>query len=436
MLVTIRTNQNQNYIYMNSSTLNLTKITSNHVVVHFGVFQKELQIRINNDINSNTIIVPAKLTELITIPDLPYESYFNDNRIYIGPIIGLMPSNYYYNNLNGLLPRFTNYNHIKGLIIIFQQRHIDIDSATVEGYYYEPLAKEFIKGIFPCPAAIYSRIPIEKGMYEHLNTNLNIPIFNYPYNINKTQFHKIISSHPTLEQHLPKTVAYSANNKNLSKMLQTLRSVYLKPTNLSRGRGIYHIRKVKKGYYLTNQYGTRLFYKTTLLLNESVQKRITRDYLIQEDIPFKHGANKVDFRAYFQKNKDKQWQYSGLEAKIAKKGSIISNSKYRQSMLVGEKALMSIYKMSGFQAYRKMQELKKLCIEALNFIESNGYHLGDAAIDLIIDKNHKIWLLEVQLNYAAEKKTLRSLDEQHVLPAILPTPFYYAKALAGFTAKK
>ena len=420
---------------MNSATLNLTKITSNYAILHFGVLQKELQIRINNDIDSSTIIVPAKFTELITIPDLPFESYINGNHIYIGPVLGLMPSNHYYTNLEALLPRFTNYNRIKGLIIIFQQQHINKDTATIEGYYYAPLTKEFIKGSFPCPSAIYSRIPIQKQMHEYLNTRLKIPIFNYPYNINKTQFHKIISAHPTLKQNLPATVVYSTNNRNLAKMLHSLKRVYLKPTNLSRGRGIYHIRKAKNGYYLTNQFGTRFFYKTILLLNKAVQKRITRDYLIQEDIPYKHGANKVDFRAYFQKNANMHWQYSGLEAKIAKKGSIVSNSKYRQSMLIGEKALMSIYKMGGFQAYRKVQELKKLCIEALTFIEANGYHLGDTAIDLIIDKHHKIWLLEVQLNYAADKKALRSLDEQHILPVILPMPFYYAKALADFATK-
>ena len=49
-----------------------------------------------------------------------------------------------------------------------------------------------------------------------------------------------------------------------------------------------------------------------------------------------------------------------------------------------------------------------------------------------MDKDCKIWLLEVQVNYAAEKKANRTIDEQQVFPDILPTPFEYAKALAGF----
>jgi hypothetical protein len=65
-------------------------------------------------------------------------------------------------------------------------------------------------------------------------------------------------------------------------------------------------------------------------------------------------------------------------------------------------------------------------------MENDRNHLGDAAVDLVIDENNKVWLLEVQLNYAAEIKAKRTEDEQLILPSILSTPFEYAKALAGY----
>jgi hypothetical protein len=65
-------------------------------------------------------------------------------------------------------------------------------------------------------------------------------------------------------------------------------------------------------------------------------------------------------------------------------------------------------------------------------MEKQGYLLGDAAVDFILDKSANLYLLEVQINYAAEIKAFRDEDEQRVLPCVLPTPFEYAKALAGF----
>lgn len=65
-------------------------------------------------------------------------------------------------------------------------------------------------------------------------------------------------------------------------------------------------------------------------------------------------------------------------------------------------------------------------------MEQQGFKLGDVAIDFIIDGNLKVWLLEVQINYAAEIKALRTEDEQAILNKILPTPLEYAKALTVF----
>lgn len=98
----------------------------------------------------------------------------------------------------------------------------------------------------------------------------------------------------------------------------------------------------------------------------------------------------------------------------------------------GKTALKEIYNLNESGAERKIREITKVCARILKVMEKYGNHIGDAAVDMIIDKDHKIWILEVQLNYAAEIKAFRGEDEQQILPAILPTPFEYAKILAGF----
>ncbi len=157
-----------------------------------------------------------------------------------------------------------------------------------------------------------------------------------------------------------------------------------------------------------------------------------KKYIVQQEIPFNSSGNKIDFRVYFQKDITKNWKYSGMETKVAKKGSIISNSKNRERIIPGATALKEIYQLNKNQMEQKIKEITQLCIEVLKLMENDRNHIGDAAVDLVIDENNKVWLLEVQLNYAAEIKANRTEDEQLILPKILPTPFEYAKALAGF----
>lgn len=143
-------------------------------------------------------------------------------------------------------------------------------------------------------------------------------------------------------------------------------------------------------------------------------------------------GNKIDYRIYLQKDYSKNWKYSGMETKVGQKNSIISNSRNRERILAGESALKGFYQLNDAQVQQKVEEITNLCIRVLKIMEKRGHQLGDAAVDLVIDQNQKVWLLEVQINYAAEIKANREADERRVLPFVLPTPFEYAKALTGF----
>jgi len=132
------------------------------------------------------------------------------------------------------------------------------------------------------------------------------------------------------------------------------------------------------------------------------------------------------------KDQNNEWFLSGMESKVAKEGSIISNFINRESMMPGEKALQQYFQLDS----EKIEQLKRIIFElskkTIIEIEKSGYNVGETAIDLIIDEELNIWLLEAQLNFAAEKKLIRSEAEQLVLPIILPAPFLYAKKLTGF----
>ncbi|UPG65806.1 YheC/YheD family protein [Metabacillus endolithicus] len=167
------------------------------------------------------------------------------------------------------------------------------------------------------------------------------------------------------------------------------------------------------------------------ILNNQLIKKKT--YIVQEEIPtFNKDRNKIDFRLYIQKDYTMQWRFSGIETKVGHKDSIIANSKKRQDIIPGDQALQEFYGLSQDQSLKKIEDMTDVCIRILRIMEKKGHKLGDACFDLVVDKDGKFWVLEPQLNYAAEIKQFREEGERRVLPDILPTPFEYAKALARF----
>lgn len=420
-------------ICLSSNTLEKVGIKSKTVKLHFGAFTKNFNLKIDNNLALGTIKLPKNLSDVISIPDLPFETYLEGEHLFIGPVIGFLVLPLYYKDPKLQLLRFSNYPNVNGLVFLFKESMINKKNKTITGYYYDPDKKDFVPGIFPLPSVVFNRTPITVKLYKYFKHNMVRYIFNYPYgNSNKLFFWERMSKYPNIKDHLPKTTKY-VNINSLIKMLNKFNSVYLKPTRLAGGNGILYIKKVNDGYLLADIFGGQEHLKNIPELAKALKGKLlrNRNYIIQQEIEALFG-NKIDFRAYFQKDQEKKWAFSGLETKVAKEGSIISNSKNRKKIVAGKVALKEIYNLDENTIEDKIKEITEICTMVLKIMEKQGRNLGDAAVDLIIDKNTKIWLLEVQVNYAAEIKANRTPDEQEVLPKILPTPFLYAKVLAGF----
>lgn len=416
-----------NSIHVNEFTQKEININSNKIMLHFGQISKELSLIIDNQIPDYQLLIPQNTFDHIIIPDLPYDCYLKEeNNLYLGPVIGFIPQKMFYNNPQKMLMRFSRYEEIGGLIFLFRPININRENKTIEGYYFDPINKQLIMGLFPFPNVVYNRIPLSKE-----TATLFKNIFNYPNNISKLKFWSLLRNHPDLESHIPNTMKYK-NIKSLLQMVESCNSIYLKPFNSAQGRGILHLKKNVEGYQLTDGSFNSIVIKDNKQLKKILKKKLKGTYLVQQEIFSIIAGKKIDFRVYLHKDQNKEWFLSGIEAKIAKEGSIISNFKNREYMMPGEKALQEHFQLDS----NKIDQLKiiifELCKKAITEIEKAGYKIGETAIDLILDEELKIWLLEAQLNFATEKKLARSEDEKLVLPTILPAPFIYAKALSGF----
>lgn len=432
--IVLDNNCRPNLVYLSDETLKQLSINSGSITLHFGTLTKQLKIVINNDLEPGRLIIPKEPSPGIIIPDLPYDHYFKKNHLFLGPVIGYLVVQRYFENPHLVSLRFINYDKIRGLIFLFRPNTINSNNNTIWGKYYDPQTKTFIKGTFPYPSVIFNRNPLSRNTYNLLKNHVG-NIFNYPFfNTNKWSFCNWMSKEPSISEHLPETTEFTGMDSLLT-ALNKHHAVYLKPTNLSQGRGILHVSKSGPNYLLSDRFGRKYSFKTPEQLLLSLKNKLIPDrkYIIQQPVPFiNNKGNKIDFRVYIQKDYTGKWKFSGMESKVAKKGSIISNSRNREQIMPGKKALKTFFGLDEIGIEQKIEEITQLGIKVLKIMEQNSVHLGDAAIDMVLDNNRKIWLLEVQLNYAGDKKAKRSADERQVLPTVLPTPFEYARTLAGF----
>lgn len=434
------------------------------IILHYGMLKLDLKVQVINKLSVNEIGLPKNLTDKYTIPkEIPYEVYFSKGELHIGPIIAhislgsnqFRKKSYAYN-----LPAFLDYESIKGLIITCTEDAIDIDSGVIEGYYLDPkeknLKKAWKEGRFPLPDAIFNHSFMSQEKVKAIQNIIGDKLFNsYLLNLDKWETWKFLSQNDTLRKNIPYTEELK-NMKQLKLLLSKYGSLYLKPSNEGGGIGIMKLDKTKEGISLVENDGKVhdfkddvKFYKflekkigginkqtarsktNNPLLYQFLGKNLTTPYIIQQAVHFKKNNRHVDFRLVLQKDSSKNWAYTGLVARIAQEGSIITNKRGRDKMIDGKKALTNLYGLDKDTAKRVQKEMTNIVTRAVEMYEKLGYHLGDVVADIALDADLNIWLLELQLYYSINGWYTEGLRDFYV--AVATTPFKYAKALAGFT---
>lgn len=403
--------------------------------LQFGQHTATLRLKKNESVAEDVLLIPNNCWPEITIPALPYNHYFAHNKLHLGPVIGINVLERYYNEPTLQLLRMKNYDTINGLLYLFRANQNTTPSNTITGKYYDPHSQTFVEAKMPYPSSMFNRVPLLAATSKRLISRIGNNIFNHPYsNTDKLKFWHICSQVPTLKKHLPVTARY-AGPVLLFKMLHQYKWIYLKPATLAGGAGIFAIWFDNGRYKLKNEFGKEWIVRSRKRLTTLINKQMknNKKYIMQEGIASDFDIGKIDFRIYIQKDYTGTWKFTGLESKIGIKGSIIANSAYRQKIMPGHAVLQEFYHLTQEHATALIDKMTALSILTLQTLEPTHHLIGDAALDIIVDKTLNIKILEVQLNYAAEIKQHRSPDEYEVLPQILATPWEYAKYLAGFT---
>jgi YheC/D like ATP-grasp len=224
---------------------------------------------------------------------------------HIGPIIGILTVRKPNGSMAGngtlfieLQKKLISHN---GISFIFSPE--GVGNEFIDGFTFLQEKNSWIKIKFPFPDLVYNRIPFRKseqdGYCQKIFSILkekNIPFFN-PSFIDKYDLYCLMKKHTVLKDYLPKTILAN-QKKELSQFLRKHKSIYLKPAQSAKGKGIFRMKLGKNLQVKLEGINTSEIYQTFYHFWEKWEKVLQEiNYLAQEEIKSAHyDGNRFDFR--------------------------------------------------------------------------------------------------------------------------------------------
>ena len=385
-------------------------IYQHSILVKFGSSVSTAYLWLTNQKNA-IVQCSRQLAKQLLLPTSTslYARFDNRSlRLWIGPLLGILidtiPS-YQSKNPFGLMTKFleecANAGKKHGIqVAILSPQALSVTKKEMQTWIFHE--NKWIKATLPLPDVIYNRITSRRvEANKQLQAKLNIlrsyyqiPIFNETF-LDKLHVHDLLAKEPKIKHMLPETHRFHRNR--LRKMLSQYPILYLKPTNGSLGKGI--IRLIRRPYQIFYQSSTAngtvtLTFRSVRECIKTIADRIGRQsYLIQRGLHLAtFGGRQLDFRVLAQKNNLGIWSITSMVARIANNHHIVSNLASGGTIRRASEVINEL-NIPGKPTIRQLKQTALTITQTFEKLTKG--HFAELGIDLALDKNGKIWLIEL-----------------------------------------
>lgn len=212
----------------------------------------------------------------------------------------------------------------------------------------------------------------------------------------KWELHRFYSVDKVVSRHLPPTAVYA--RKSLHRFLDRYESVYIKPNYEHQGNGIIKAWKTRSGKYTYIKVkGTAaIALPSSDALYRKLSLRRKPIFIVQKDIKLVRSKGRpFDIRVMMMRQHGR-WTYVGMLAKVAGKGSVITN--VRRGGGVVETVTDALRKAGQRGIAIKKANLRKLSYRICRRFSRYKY-TRQIGIDYGIDASGNIWVIEVNFDY-------------------------------------
>lgn len=383
------------------------------------------------------LFMSSDLIDTLCIKEsLPYQVKVENNRIRIGPVIGLLLGRQciYYNhkNMREQTDALSQYEKTGGLFYAFTPEGIDYENKLIYGLYFGH-DKVWRYSHFPFPDVIFRRGFSGNELHvDKIRQKVCEVVFNQSRR-NKWEIHQLLEKDGTVSPFLPETCEVQQTNVVL-KHLKKYTIVILKPTDLSRGRGIFILReKNSKEIEVTDC--LKKDNQITVIKWSELDKFLRKGgffrhhYIVQNrlDLATVNGSP-FDIRVMMQKTKDHQWRCSGIECRIAGMDHMISNiARGGRALSVNRTLLLAFGPDISFTRMKK--QMIEVSENICRCMDHTGELFAEFGLDIAVDREQHLWFIEA--NVRPSFKGFKRMDYKNYL-YICSRPIIYAVHLAGF----
>lgn len=216
----------------------------------------------------------------------------------------------------------------------------------------------------------------------------------------KWVLHRLYSKHPRLRKLLPPTKILTL--RSLSRFIEHYGEVYIKGSTSHTGSNIIKAWKSRMGYHYVRERGTPMVADSISNLYHKVKGgRVGRSILVQKAIDMATIKGRpFSIRLMLMRDGQRRWRYGGMIAKVSGEGSIISNVRrgggYATTV---DEALVESFGYSHERIKREKRKLIRAGFEIIHHATGSGYRTYETGIDLGLDKEGRLWIIEVNLAY-------------------------------------
>jgi hypothetical protein len=398
------------------------------------------EVIILEDLEDDTVKLSKGLIDCLYIPEnIKFQIIVRDNKIHIGPIIGLLfkksINKLNKSHLKGCLKYTLKYSQINGLLCVFTSDSINFDDNTVEGFYYNPQNRKWVRASLPIPDSIFRKAPMPQNICYKLSKTTGNKLFN-SYFFNKWEFWKTGLKYDIIKDHIPYTEKMISAER-VVKLLEEYNFLYLKPISGTFSRGIVRLEKQNENYLAKTNERIKplLFANKEELFNYLLELKSRKSYLVQQGIDVvKLTGGYTSLRVIMQKNQELNWQCTGIISRVGEARGISSNFNSWGYGLTLEDFLVKSHNLTESEISNKRQEVIMICKSVCAMIDKTWGNYGDVGIDIGIDNNLGVWIFEVNkthMHYIPLK-----INDYKMYYEVKTMPIKYAAVLSGFKVKE
>ncbi|HEY0828839.1 MAG TPA: YheC/YheD family protein [Bacilli bacterium] len=208
----------------------------------------------------------------------------------------------------------------------------------------------------------------------------------------KLELFKLFHKDPFIRRYLPSTVL--CNLLTLKSYLLKYKTVFIKPVNGNKGRGVIKAWKENGKYAYVIERGNPIYCSNTAEMFQKL-RLAKKTHVIQQGITLaKIHGRPFDVRLMMMRDRKKNWKYTGMLAKVAGRRSIITNVArgHGYAETVGT-ALSQSLGSDKNKIARIKNEIIRLGYRCNRVYDRHCYD-WQIGYDIGIDHRGKIWLIE------------------------------------------